>query len=130
MEDTILNNEWSRLLRRFKWACWATCTWTDPVGGAAALSTVHRWLANCPGAYAAVGIQRGPVSQTHHLHVLIGGLDALTLTFLRSRWVRRGHVQLERFDPSRSGVEYLVAQASRIELLGDPQPFRPRRRRR
>ena len=93
-----------------------------------ALATVHRWLAKCPDAYAAVGVQRGPVRLATHVHLLIGGVQRMSETLLRGSWVKRGHVLIERFTPLEGGVRYIVDQSDDIELIGDPVLYRPRQR--
>ena len=121
---------WVTWLRSLRWSHFATGTFERPVNGSTALRVVRSWIGGVTEAYAAVGLQRGPVTLTHHVHLLIGGIHrhGLPESHLRGSWVRDGHVRIEPFTPTRGGVEYLVKQAEVIELLGDPQPYRPRRR--
>ena len=121
---------WKEWLASFRWRLWATGTWERPVTASVAVRIVHTWLSSCPDAYAAVGVQRGPASLTHHVHLLIGGVNPLAETLLRGSWVKHGHVLVETYDPRRSAIPYLVEQADHIELIGCLQRFRPRRRRR
>ncbi len=116
---------WESWLRSFRWDFFVTGTWEEPVRTDTALHTVQSWLGKHRGAYAAVGLQRGPVSQTIHVHALVGGA-ALSETSLRRSWVRSGHVLVSVYHHSQGGVEYLVRQASSIELIGSPIPYRPR----
>lgn len=122
---------WTDWLQSIRWSYWATGTWEKPIVGSTALRIVRTWLAGSPTVYAVVGIQRGPVSLTHHVHVLIGGVgrrNGLAETHLRGSWVRHGHMRIEPYCPAKGGVEYLVRQAAEIDLLGSPQPYKPRRR--
>jgi hypothetical protein len=121
---------WATWLRSFRWSFFTTGTFEKPVTGSTALRVVESWLSACRGGYAAVGLQRGPVTLAHHVHMLVGGVarNGLTASMLRGSWVKDGHVLVERFTPTRGGVEYLVRQADVIELLGDPQTYRSRKR--
>lgn len=121
---------WKEWLPSFRWQFWATGTLELPVTASTAMRIVHTWLSPFPDAYAAVGVQRGPASLTHHVHLLIGGVNPLAGTLLRGSWVKRGHVLVEAYDPRRGAIPYLVGQADHIELIGSLQRFRPRRRRR
>lgn len=123
---------WERWLRSSRWGSFATGTWGKPVTGHMALGTVKRWLARYPTAYAVVGIQRGPLSLTHHVHVLIGGVERTedVESDLRGSWVKGGHVKVEGYQSHRGGVSYVVRQAAEIELLGTPTLFIPKRKRR
>jgi hypothetical protein len=49
-------------------------------------------------------------------------------TRLRRSWVKKGHLLVARYTPTRGAIEYLVAQADEIELVGTPTPYHPRRR--
>jgi len=116
---------WIEWLRSFRWDLFATGTWDRPVTGYMALATVQRWLGRYPAAYAIVGLQRGPVSLTHHVHLLIGGVGR---SGVRGSWVKRGHMKVEGYHPERGAVEYLVHQAREIELLGSPLSYKLRKR--
>ncbi len=130
-EKDRLRRGWERWLRSFRWDFLATGTWDSPNIGHLALGTVKRWLARYDGSYAAVGLQRGPLSLTPHVHVLIGGIgrSGLVETHLRASWVKSGHMKLDRYQGHRGGVAYLVQQADEIELIGNPLTFTPRRKR-
>lgn len=128
-EAERLAESWIEWLGQMKWTHFATGTFQQEIQASASLRAVRSWLAGFPDSCVAVGIQRGPTSGTNHLHMLVGGVSPLGTTLLRQRWVRRGHLQIERFDPRQEGIRYLVKQADFIELIGTPQWFRPRRRR-
>jgi hypothetical protein len=130
MTNRELQETWGKWLGGMHWDVVATGTWEQPVTADASLRVVQRWLSALPGAFAAVGIQRGPHSGTHHVHLLIGGVNPLAITLLRRTWVKHGHARVERFEGGRGAIRYLVAQADEIELIGTPRPFRPRRKRR
>jgi hypothetical protein len=129
-ESAELAQGWKDWLRSFRREFWATGTWERPVTASTAMRMVNAWLSVCPAAYAAVGVQRGPGSMTHHVHLMLGGADRLTGTRLRQSWVKHGHVRVDRYDPRRDAIGYLVDQADEIALIGSPQRFRPRRTRR
>ncbi len=120
---------WSQWLRTFDWDWFATGTWSRPVGTQAAIDTVARWLQPLPRAYAAIGVQRGPTAEKYHVHAVIGGTGRHRDTALQlgGSWIHSGHVQLLGFTPKRGGIEYLVRQATEIELLGQPVLYRARR---
>jgi hypothetical protein len=74
---------------------------------------------------------------THHVHVLIGGVERTedVESDLRGSWVKGGHVKgghvkVEGYQSHRGGVSYVVRQAAEIELLGTPTLFIPKRKRR
>ena len=117
-------------LRGMRWAYVATGTFARPMTAWGILEVVRKWLDSLEGAYAAIGLQYGPVAAKLHVHALIGGVRRvpLTETFLRRSWVKGGHVQLDGYHPARGFVEYLVTQADAIELIGSPRPYRTRRR--
>ena len=119
---------WSTWLRTFDWDWFATGTWSNPIGPQAAIDTVARWLHPLPRAYAAIGVQRGPAAEKFHVHAVVGGTGRrpLTETLLRGSWIKSGHVQLVGFSPRRGAIEYIVKQATEVELLGTPVPYRPR----
>jgi hypothetical protein len=113
-----------------RWDFFATGTWERPVTACTAFQTVETWLRKHPSAYAAVGIQTGPLGLRYHVHVLVGGIgcNGLSETLLRRSWVRGGHLLIESYHPTQGAVEYLVRQANEIELLGMPLHYSPRRR--
>ena len=121
---------WKDWLRTLRWEFWATGTWERSVTPSTAMRTVNIWLSVCPDAYAAVGVQRGPIAMTHHVHLMIGGVNGLAGTLLRRTWVKHGHARVERYDPRRDCIGYMVDQADEIAVIGSPQQFRPRRARR
>lgn len=126
--DKALKQAYSDWLRTFRWDFFGTGTTKEPVTAYTALRLVRNWLKQYPESYAAVFLQRGPISQTIHVHTLIGGIGrgGSAETDLRGSWVRRGNMKIERFHPSLDGVEYMVGQADDIEILGSPMIYKPR----
>jgi hypothetical protein len=125
-----LAESWKDWLKGFRWEFWATGTWERPVTPSTAMRTVNAWLSVRHEAYAAIGLQRGPRAMTHHVHLMVGGVNVLAGTLLRRSWVKHGHVRVERYDPRRDAIGYMVDQADEIVLVGTPQRFQPRRTRR
>lgn len=127
--DGVEAEEWARWLGRMDWDFWATPTFRHPVTVSGMVAAVERWLGPIPGAYAAVGVQRGPFGNRLHVHALVGGVGRRLLreNLLRSSW-RRGNLALAGYCPRRGGVGYLVRQADAIEFVGTPRPYRARRR--
>jgi hypothetical protein len=129
---TALDDQYALWLRTFRWDFWVTGTLKEPVTSATMLEIVKTWLLPFHQSYAAVTLPLGPFSKTIHSHMLIGrGADQrrkrrLSDTLLRGSWVRDGHVRVEQFRPSFGGVEYMVAQADDIEILGTPVLYKPR----
>lgn len=121
---------WVDWLKRMHWSHFATGTFEDAVSASTATRVVRTWLSVFPECFGAVGVQRGPTSGTIHLHMVIGGVSPLAAPLLRERWVRRGHLRIERYDARREGIRYLVGQAEFIDMIGTPRWFRPRRKRR
>src|SRR2546422_2873078 len=113
---------WSTWLRTFRWDWFATGTWEHPIGAQTAIDTVVRWLGPLHKAYCAIGVQRGPTAEKFHVHAVIGGTGRHrdTATLLRGSWIRSGHMQLVGFSPAKGAIEYLVKQATEIELRGQP----------
>jgi len=124
-----LTDAWSEWLRSLAWQYFSTLSFGFPVQPPQALRAVEAWLRPLPRAYAAIGLQHGPAGGFLHVHALVGGVRRvpLTQTFLRDRW-RQGSALVEGYHPRLGGVEYMVRQADVIELVGTPQPFRPRKR--
>jgi hypothetical protein len=122
------NKQYALWLRTFRWDFWTDGTTTAPVTSDTMLEIVKHWLLPFREAYAVVGLQHGPLTQTIHSHMLIGGIGHgnCAETLLRGSWVRDGHVRVEQFSPSLGGVEYLVKQAEEIEILGTPLLYKPR----
>lgn len=120
---------WVMWLQTIRWDWWTSPSFRNEPSQAAAVRAVQQWLSPFPNAYAALGLQRGPIGHRLHLHVLIGGTGRrpLVKTLLRGSW-RRGDLTLQGYRPSQGGVTYLVRQADEIELLGAPQTYRPRKR--
>ena len=127
--DRRLTEGWVCWLRTMDWDWFCTPTFKHPVTPAQALGAIERWLRLLPDAYAAVGLQRGPMGDRLHVHAMIGGTGRHPLreTYLRGSW-RRGNLHLDGFHPVKGAVEYLVRQADEIELIGQPRPYRLRRR--
>jgi hypothetical protein len=135
---------WVEWLRSLDWQYFSTLSFGYPVQPSQARRAVEEWLAPPtqpdpvdeglpeaprPQAYAALGLQRGPVGGLIHVHALVGGVRRvpLTETHLRGRW-RKGDALVEGYRPRLGGVEYMVRQADVIELVGTPVPYRLRRR--
>ena len=118
-------------LRTFRWDFWTVGSTTEPVTSDTMLEIVKTWLLPFREAYAAVGLQHGPLSQTIHSHILIGGIGhaCSAETLLRGSWVRDGHVRVASFRPCLGGVEYLIGQAEEMEIIGCPVLYKPRHRR-
>ena len=68
-----LRNAWVTWLRMMRWDFFATASFRYPVEADRALETVVQWLVAVPEAYAAVGVQRGPIGGRIHVHAVIGG---------------------------------------------------------
>lgn len=123
---------WADWLRTFRWDWWVTGTWATPLGDPlTAVRIATQWLTRAgPSAYAAVGVQRGPLADRLHVHLVVGGTGTrpLMATRLRRSWVKKGHLLVARYTPTRGAIEYLVAQADEIELVGTPQAYHPRSR--
>src|SRR4051794_29301711 len=130
MQDERLNQEWKRWLRTMYWDYFVTGSFEDPISATAAVSTAKRWLARYPHVYGVIGVQQGPIRLRDHVHLLIGGVDTRTEVHLRASWIKGGHVQLKRYVTGGRAINYIVDQAHEIELLGNPLPFRPKRKRR
>lgn len=130
MIDRKTAEGWKEWLRQMHWDFFATGTWKQPVSGFTSQRTVDTWLSEFPDAFAAVGIQEGPNSKRLHVHLLIGGLSGVAATRLRGSWVKHGHVLMKRYDPRPDVISYVVNQAEEMRLIGTPQMFRPKRRRR
>src|SRR5438045_506406 len=79
---------WATWLRSFRWSFFTTGTFEKPVTGSTALRVAESWLSACRGGYAAVGLQRGPITLAHHVHMLVGGVgrNGLTASMLRGSW--------------------------------------------
>jgi len=127
-EGPALMAAWVEWLRSMRWDWYVTLAFGYPVTAAHALRAVGRWLEPLPEAYGAVGLQHGPAGDRLHVHALVGGTGRhhLRASYLRGSW-RRGSIVLDGYHPRLGGVEYLVRQASVIELVGSPRPYRPRR---
>ena len=131
------NAAWVEWLRSMRWDYFATLAFGRDTSAGAALRAATAWLAPVPAKYggqrkapyAAVGVQRGPLGDRLHVHALVGGVGRhpLTATLLQGSW-RRGSIDLKPYSPLKGAVEYVVRQASEIELLGDPIAWRPARR--
>src|SRR6266513_2362530 len=126
--DQAVRAAWVRWCRAMRWDVFATPAVGHLTSEAAILRAVERWLRPFPAAYAVVGLQRGPAGGWLHPHALVGGIGRapLRLAFLRDSW-RHGSVHLDGYTPRKGAVEYVVAQADRLEILGTPRRYRPRR---
>jgi len=119
---------WIAWLRRFDWDWFATPSFRYPVSPRHALDAVTAWLATVPGSYGVIGLQRGSWGDRCHVHGLFGGTGRrpIVRNLLHGAW-RRGNLDLQAFHPGKGAIEYVVAQANEIELIGTPVPYRPRR---
>src|SRR5688572_12466385 len=120
--------EFAQWLRTFRWSFFATGTVKQPVTSDTMLNIVKHWLAPFHQSYAAVILPFGPILQTIHSHMLVGGIghSGLAETLPRRSWVREGHVRVEQCHPALDSVEYMVEQADEIEILGSPVLYKPR----
>ena len=128
MTDADLNAAWTAWLRTFRYDWWATPAFGHPTSAAAMLRAVTAWLQPFPKAYAVVGVQRGPLGNRLHLHGLLGGIGRHpdTERMLRDAW-RHGNLSIVGFSPRRGALDYIVHQATEIEIIGQPVIYRPRR---
>lgn len=133
---------WIDWLRTIRWSFMVTGTFTNPVNDPTAWRIGRAWISGdrwieYGGVYAALGVARGARAEKHHVHALVGvGMHRKAgcptaeqvATRLRGSWVREGHALVEPYTPKRGGVRYMVDQTDVIEVLGDPERFRPRKR--
>lgn len=136
--DREAREAWKTWLRTIRWDLWASGTFRNSVTDYTALRVVRNWLEKrprnwleqYPELYAAIGIQRGPLAEKFHAHVLIGGTanNPRVATHLRASWVKDGHMKVEAYRHSKGGAEYAVNQADEIELFGTLQPYVRRRK--
>lgn len=131
----------ARWLRGFRWSFFATPTFRWPVSEDAARRSVAEWVgALGPRVYAAVAVERGRVSAGEavegwcvdgrlHAHVLLGGLRrrAGADAALRLGW-RRGRIVVQPYRGRGGAAWYLCKDPAGVDLLGTPQPYRPRTR--
>lgn len=131
--DQSLKDQYEMWLKGFRWDWYVTPTFHYPKTQAQAVAAVSQWLASKPGAYAVVAYERGSLGGRLHVHAAIGGIGRhpLQQSHLQESW-RRGIITVTPYDPSRRGIRYLLDRADDpegMELIGDPVPYRPRRRR-
>jgi hypothetical protein len=109
---------WADWLRTFTWDCFATLTFPGYPSATKACREFDGWIAEIKKLggtrkfrYVRV-LERGSGGDNIHFHVLIGGLkpDARRFPF---KWAARwrevaGHAVIQRFDPKKGGVHYLL----------------------
>lgn len=131
--EARLKDAYARWLEGMRWDFFVTPTFRYPTTQAQAASAVRQWLAvTAPSAYAAVAFEHGPMGGRLHCHAVIGGIgqhDAERYGLWRG-W-RRGRITVSPYTPALKGVRYMlkdVQDADGVELIGDPVPYRPRKR--
>ena len=127
MDAERLRHAYVAWLATFRWDWWVTLAFGYETTPSAMLRAVEAWLVPLPGAYAAIGIQRGPLGDRLHVHAVVGGTGRHPLreTLIRGSW-RRGSIDLKPYSPSKGGIAYMICQTDCVEILGTPILYRPK----
>jgi hypothetical protein len=122
-------------LAQFHWDVFCTPTFRYDVSTSFAMRSTDEFITNFgTQAYAAVAIERGPISQKTHVHLLVGGLGTpAAISVGHNRW-QRGDIKSEGFDPTRGAAWYLMKDAydepDVFDIIGTPKRWHARRRKR
>lgn len=144
---------WAKLGREGRWMWWGRLSWAVQVSSYRAQRDVERWASRVrhqvPAACLLVGYHVAPGGGRRHAHFLLylprhgapPGAGQAALPGVARTWLAWPHGQLwlapyrpnavgRSRQPGRGAGWYLSSDPGTVELYGQPEPYRPRRRRR
>ncbi len=111
-------------LREYNWAWFCTLTFRDGVWRKAAVRLFGKWIAQIQAVEPDLisWVRMGEYSRKnhrYHLHVLIAGVQNVTLRQATARWERlAGRAEIGLYDSNRRGLEYLLKSLEETSTPG------------